>query len=164
MRSSARTRCAGSSFERVRFARRAYEARLVALQARVEPRFLFDTLDDVEALLPIHDPALGARILDDLIVHLRAALPAIEESSVPRSPSNWSSCRSVGSTSRNAHTLRRPAAGRHARVREAPLDARMPPMVLLPQLVRHAVEAGRETRCAGDPRAGRPPTGTADFA
>ena len=128
--------------ERVRYARRAYEARLVALQARVEPRFLFDTLADVEALYD-RDSALGARVLDDLIVHLRAALPAIEESTSSLAVElelvrTWLDIMRIRSGDRMLVAMTEP---------EAPLDARMPPMVLLP-LVRHAVEAGRNATCA----------------
>ena len=65
--------------ERTRVAREAYEARLKALQARVEPRFLFDTLSDIEAAYATSAES-GQRLIDDLIVYLRAALPTMEES------------------------------------------------------------------------------------
>lgn len=55
------------------------ESRLSAMQAQVEPRFLFDTLVDIEALYE-QDPQQAAANLDRLITYLRAALPRLRES------------------------------------------------------------------------------------
>lgn len=54
------------------------ESRLAAMQAQVEPRFLFDTLVDIEALYE-RDAARAADNLDRLIGYLRAALPRLRE-------------------------------------------------------------------------------------
>lgn len=54
------------------------ESRLAAMQAQVEPRFLFDTLVDIEALYA-KDPQRAAVNLDRLITYLRAALPRLRE-------------------------------------------------------------------------------------
>ena len=54
--------------------RRTLETDLQAMQARVEPSFLFDTLGDIGDMFD-RDPASGARMLDELIRYLRAALP-----------------------------------------------------------------------------------------
>jgi hypothetical protein len=54
------------------------ESRLAAMQAQVEPRFLFDTLVDIEALYQ-KDAARAAEDLDRLIAYLRAALPRLRE-------------------------------------------------------------------------------------
>ena len=54
--------------------RRTLTADLQAMQARVEPSFLLDTLADVGACFE-RDRAAGERILDELIAYLRAALP-----------------------------------------------------------------------------------------
>lgn len=59
--------------------RRTLESRLQALQARVEPQFLFNTLAQVRALYEI-DPAKGGQMLGALIVYLRAALPHLRDS------------------------------------------------------------------------------------
>ena len=59
--------------------RRTLESRLQALQARVEPQFLFNTLAQVHALYE-SDPAKGGQMLGDLIVYLRAALPHLRDS------------------------------------------------------------------------------------
>lgn len=54
------------------------ESRLAAMQAQVEPRFLFDTLVDIEALYE-KDAQRAATNLDRLITFLRAALPRLRE-------------------------------------------------------------------------------------
>jgi hypothetical protein len=123
--------------ERVRVAREAYESRLVALQARVEPRFLFETLSATEVLYE-EDEAAGARVLDNLIVHLRAALPSTEAPSSLESEltlvRTWLDIARVRSGDRLV------VAMPHG---DVPSDARMPPMVLLP-LVQHAALAVRD--------------------
>ncbi len=64
--------------QRAVMARRVFESRLAAMQAQVEPQFLFNTLVDIEALYE-RDPKSAARILDDLITYLRVALPRLRE-------------------------------------------------------------------------------------
>jgi hypothetical protein len=59
--------------------RRTLETRLRALQARVEPAFLLDTLAHVRAAFERNDSA-GIRMLDELIAYLRAALPRVRQS------------------------------------------------------------------------------------
>jgi signal transduction histidine kinase len=54
------------------------EARLQALQARVEPHFLFNTLAHVKWLYR-RDPANGRRMLDRLLDYLTAALPRVRQ-------------------------------------------------------------------------------------
>jgi LytS/YehU family sensor histidine kinase len=54
--------------------RRTAEIRLQAMQARIDPRFLFDTLAAVERIHDI-DAAAGDRLLDNLIKYLRAVMP-----------------------------------------------------------------------------------------
>jgi len=64
--------------EQARALRRTLEARLQALQARVEPQFLFNTLARVRSLYD-DDREKGSRLLEDLIVYLRAALPQLRD-------------------------------------------------------------------------------------
>ncbi len=68
--------------ERARIQRRTLESQLQALQARVEPQFLFNTLGKVRDLYE-SDVAKGGQMLDDLIVYLRAALPHLRDSTSP---------------------------------------------------------------------------------
>ena len=60
-------------------AREVLEARLIAMQAQVEPQFLFDSLVDIEKLYR-KDPSQAAEDLDRLINYLRVALPRMRES------------------------------------------------------------------------------------
>ncbi|MGH6622990.1 MAG: histidine kinase, partial [Burkholderiaceae bacterium] len=64
--------------EQVAIARQVLESRLAAMQAQVEPQFLFDTLVDVEALYRADAPR-AADNLDRLITYLRVALPRLRE-------------------------------------------------------------------------------------
>src|SRR5258706_1246416 len=54
------------------------EARLQALQAQVEPHFLFNTLANVKWLYR-RDPESGRRMLDRLVDYLHAALPQVRQ-------------------------------------------------------------------------------------
>jgi hypothetical protein len=54
------------------------ELRLGVLQARLEPRVLFDTLDEAGELYP-KDPEAAEHLLDALIDYLRCALPKLRE-------------------------------------------------------------------------------------
>jgi hypothetical protein len=65
--------------DRKRLSREAYEARLRAMQARIDPQFLFDTLDDIRRRYET-DAAAAECALDALIAYLRAALPSLARS------------------------------------------------------------------------------------
>lgn len=58
--------------------RQVTEARLQALQAQVEPHFLYNTLANVQALTEA-DPAAASKMVEHLIQYLRAALPKMRE-------------------------------------------------------------------------------------
>jgi hypothetical protein len=68
----------GLQLRSAELSRRTLESRLQAMQARVDPQFLFDTLARVEQLRD-REPAKADRVLDDLIVYLRAVLPLVKE-------------------------------------------------------------------------------------
>ncbi len=61
--------------ERERLATLAKSAELRALQAQIEPHFLFNTLANVVALID-YEPATAKRMLDSFITHLRQSLDA----------------------------------------------------------------------------------------
>lgn len=130
---AALARMRAAEIERARTARRTLESRLQAMQARVEPQFLFNTLAQVRDLYRA-SAALGERMLDELIAYLRAAMPKMRDTS---------------STVGQEFDLVRAYLGivrlrlgeRLAFDVEAPeplSGARMPPMMLLP-LVDHAI-------------------------
>ncbi|MEO8755322.1 MAG: histidine kinase [Casimicrobiaceae bacterium] len=63
-----------AELRRLEVARTMMESRLAILRARVEPEFLFGALDEVQSLYR-HDVRAADRMIDALIVYLRAALP-----------------------------------------------------------------------------------------
>ncbi len=114
----------------------ALEARLSALQAQIEPHFLFNTLANVKRLYET-DSARGRRMLGNLLEYLRAALPSMRRS---------------GSTlgrelelARSYLTILQLRMGERLRftinAERAPAAARVPPMVL-PTLVENAIKHG----------------------
>jgi len=62
--------------ERARLLRSAFDARLTAMRAQVDPQFLFDSLADVERAYAVEN-LRGAAMLDRLIAYLRTALPRL---------------------------------------------------------------------------------------
>ena len=62
-----------------RMSRQVTEAKLSALQAQVEPHFLYNTLASVQALTEV-DPARANEMTGHLIQYLRNALPKMRES------------------------------------------------------------------------------------
>jgi sensor histidine kinase YesM len=123
--------------DRARSAKRALESRLQAMQARVEPQFLFNTLAQVHDLYRT-DPGRGELMLDELIAYLRAAMPKMRDTSstlgqeieLVRAYLGIVSLRLGGRLVFEIDSL-------------DPRDAetRIPPMMLLP-LVDHAVSHG----------------------
>jgi len=129
----ARARMQAAELERIDAERRSIESDLQAMQARVEPKFLFNTLAHVQELYD-RDPARGEQMLDDLIAYLRAAMPRIRDASS-----------TVGQELELARAyldIVKMRLGDELRYAiEAPpdlVDARLPPMTLLP-LVDHAI-------------------------
>jgi hypothetical protein len=62
--------------ERSRLLRSAFDARLTAMRAQVDPQFLFESLADVQTAYSRQN-ARGAALLDRLIAYLRTALPRL---------------------------------------------------------------------------------------
>src|SRR6266850_758729 len=58
--------------------RQVVEARMAAMQAQVEPHFLFNTLASIDHLIEV-DPARASRMQKNLIALLRASMPAMRE-------------------------------------------------------------------------------------
>jgi hypothetical protein len=113
--------------ERAQLTRRTLESRLQAMQACIEPQFLFDILADVQRMHAAN-PRIAVRLIDELIIYLRAALPHLREST-----STVAKETELAQAWINIQTLR------HGRGPEFAIDvgagaegASMPPMVLLP--------------------------------
>lgn len=128
------------------------DLRLRSLQARVDPRVLFATLDEAGRLYR-SSAAEAERLLDDLIDYLRQALPKLRqvESTLAH---EVELVRAYARVIRGAEQRRLDMV---ATVEPAIGDARFPPMVLQPlcdALVRRTLDAGRSVRltiaAAGD--------------
>jgi hypothetical protein len=134
--SQTETRMRAAELDRIRRSKWALESRLQAMQARVEPQFLFNTLLHVERLYEI-DVILASRTLDDLIAYLRAAMPLMRDTS--------STVAQELELARAYLDITRMRLGeRLAVIIHAPPggeDIRMPPMMLLP-LIDHAIARG----------------------
>ena len=112
---------------RAQLTRRTLESRLQAMQACIEPQFLFDTLAAVERT-HASDPRTAGRLIDELIIYLRAALPHLRESNS-----------TVAKESELVHAWVNIQRLRNGRGPDFEMDlgagagaASMPPMVLLP--------------------------------
>ena len=62
--------------------RTALEARMEALQAQIEPHFLFNTLASIDQLIQT-DPPRASKMQQSLIRYLRSAMPQMREGSRP---------------------------------------------------------------------------------
>lgn len=126
---AARERLHAAELERSRAARRTLESRLQAMQARVEPQFLFNTLQQVHDLYR-DDAARGERMLTELIAYLRAAMPRMRDTS--------SSVGQEIELARAYLAIVEVRLGDRLRLAIDPpaADARMPPMTLLPLIDR----------------------------
>src|SRR5207248_8434367 len=58
--------------------RQLAEAKMAAMQAQVEPHFLFNTLASIDHLIEV-DPPRASKMQKNLIALLRAAMPAMRE-------------------------------------------------------------------------------------
>jgi hypothetical protein len=133
---AAAERLRAAELERALSRRRTLESRLQAMQARVEPQFLFNTLAQVRELYE-QDAVAAGRMLDDLIAYLRAALPHLRDSS--------STLGQEIALVQAYLDIMRVRLGDSLRfdiaVPDAAKSARMPAMMLLP-LIDHALVHG----------------------
>jgi signal transduction histidine kinase len=132
----ARRQLAEAAREREVLAAQGLEARLSALQAQIEPHFLFNTLAHVQRLYET-EPLRGRDMLRSLIDYLRAALPSMRRSG--------SSLRRELELARSFLTILQLRMGERLafdiRADEGLLDTPVPPMVL-PTLVENAIKHG----------------------
>jgi hypothetical protein len=128
--------------ERALTAKRMLESQLQAMQARVEPQFLFNTMAHVRRLYDTDTP-LAQRMLDELIAYLRAAMPQMRDTtSTVR--------RELELVRAYLDILTLPLGERpHVliEVHDPAGDGRMPPMMLLP-LFDNCVAGHRDPRRA----------------
>jgi signal transduction histidine kinase len=128
--------------ERAHAAKRTLESRLQAMQARVEPQFLFNTLAQVRDLYRA-SAVRGERMLDELIAYLRAAMPRMRDTSSTVGQEidllrAYLGIVSLRLGERLGFDIDLPGEAAYAR---------MPPMMLLP-LVDHAIAHGLADPCS----------------
>jgi sensor histidine kinase YesM len=126
-----------------RVEREAALATLRALQAQIEPHFLFNTLANVASLID-SDPALSKRMLERFIRFLRASLAATRADTTTLGDEGelidaYLGVMQVRMASRMRHEVR---------MDPALAGMRLPPMLLQP-LVENAIRHGLEPRVEG---------------
>ena len=109
--------------------RRLAYGQLKAVQARIDPQFLFDMLDAVRRAYE-SDPERAERLLDELVAFLRAALPRLQDASstVPREAETARALARLHALSANS------SVGLAIDLDDEVMAARFPPGVLLPLL------------------------------
>ncbi len=78
LRAEARAAVASETAEAETLKRQVVEARMAAMQAQVEPHFLFNTLASIDHLIETA-PARASKMQKDLIALLRASMPTMRE-------------------------------------------------------------------------------------
>ena len=127
--------------------RQVVEARMAAMQAQVEPHFLFNTLASIDHLIET-DPGRASKMQKNLIALLRASMPTMREA-------NAQSIRDLG----RELTVIRPyleilkvrmeeRLSTDIRVSDGLLSAEFPPM-MLQSLVENAIKHGLEPKAEG---------------
>ncbi len=127
--------------------RQVVEARMAAMQAQVEPHFLFNTLASIEHLIET-DPTRASKMQRNLIALLRASMPTMREA-------NAQGTRALG---RELEVIRpyleilkvrmEERLQTEVRVSDGLLSAEFPPM-MLQSLVENAIKHGLEPKADG---------------
>ena len=100
--------------------RAVLEARMEALQAQIEPHFLFNTLASIDQLIQT-DPPRASRMQQSLIRYLRSALPQMREGGRPTLGQQVDLC------------------GAYLEIMAMRMEARLQPVVRIPEGLKSAV-------------------------
>ncbi|MBE7420503.1 MAG: histidine kinase [Ideonella sp.] len=128
--------------------RQVVEARMAAMQAQVEPHFLFNTLASIDHLIET-DPARASTMQKNLIALLRASMPTMREASSNGAPRELA--REMAVIRPYLEILKVRMEERLAvrvDVPEGLLSAEFPPM-MIQSLVENAVKHGLEPKADG---------------
>ncbi len=130
--------------------RQVVEARMAAMQAQVEPHFLFNTLASIDHLIET-DPPRASKMQKNLIALLRASMPSMRDVS----PNGNTSTRDIG---RELAVIRpyleilkvrmEERLSTEIRVSDGLMSAEFPPM-MLQSLVENAIKHGLEPKADG---------------
>lgn len=129
--------------ERERFARVAADARLEALQAQVQPHFLFNSLGTVQALIDV-DPPTAGKLLGHLSDYLRSSLIEVKARTVTLGPE----CQRVRAYLEIMQIRLGPRLGFSVNCPEALESIDFPPHILT-GLAENAIKHGIELAGAG---------------
>jgi hypothetical protein len=140
---SSRAETSQKAAEQNALARQLTEAKLAAMQAQIEPHFLFNTLASVQQLI-VTDPAAAAKMQADLIKYLRAAIPQMRESTTTLT-------REAELSRAYLDILKIRMEDRLSYVIDIPpaLGAESFPPMMLPTVVENAIKHGLEPRTEG---------------
>jgi signal transduction histidine kinase len=135
--------------------RQVLEARMAAMQAQVEPHFLFNTLASIDHLIET-DPARASVMQKNLIALLRASMPTMREAAGGDGPNG--SGTGVRELSRELAVIRpyleilkvrmEERLSTHIEVPDGLLSAEFPPM-MIQTLVENAIKHGLEPKAEG---------------
>jgi signal transduction histidine kinase len=126
--------------------RQVLEARMAAMQAQVEPHFLFNTLASIDHLIET-DPIRASQMQKNLIALLRASMPAMRESA----PQSHTLGREMAVIRPYLEILKVRMEDRLEIVIDVPeglLSAEFPPM-MIQSLVENAIKHGLEPKPEG---------------
>ena len=124
--------------------RRVLEARMQALQAQIEPHFLFNTLGSIDQLIQT-DPPRASKMQQSLIRYLRSAMPQMREGDRPTLGQQIDLCRAfldimaVRMEERLQTVINVPEG----------LKSAVFPSMMLQTLVENAIKHGLEPRATG---------------
>jgi two-component sensor histidine kinase len=143
VRAEERARTAETAADSADLSRQLAEAKLQAMQAQVEPHFLFNTLAAVEHLIET-DPPRAAAMQRNLIAYLRSVLPNLRQSdsTLGREAEisrNYLEILKVRMESRLCFEITVPAG----------LESATMPPLMLQSLVENAIEHGLEPKTEG---------------
>jgi LytS/YehU family sensor histidine kinase len=124
--------------------RTVLEARMEALQAQIEPHFLFNTLASIDQLIQT-DPPRASKMQQSLIRYLRAAMPQMREGSRPSLGQQVNLCSAF------LEIMAVRMEGRLQPVVNVPegLKSAIFPSMMLQTLVENAIKHGLEPKAEG---------------
>jgi signal transduction histidine kinase len=153
MQAEVQAKKASATAEAESLKRQVVEARMAAMQAQVEPHFLFNTLASIDHLIET-DPARASQMQKNLIALLRASMPTMREAT-GQAGANGNGVRELG---RELAVIRPYLEILKVRMEErltteiaipdGLLSAEFPPM-MIQTLVENAIKHGLEPKAEG---------------
>ncbi len=127
--------------------RQVVEARMAAMQAQVEPHFLFNTLASIEHLIET-DPARAGKMQRNLIALLRASMPTMREANAQATRDLGRELAMIRPYLEILKVRMEDRLQTEVRISDGLLSAEFPPM-MLQSLVENAIKHGLEPKAEG---------------